>query len=117
MGGDRDVFRHEDVVEGVDVAFGRRAAVLPFPGLGDPRQRGQRRDMRPLGHAHRTARFVDADLDAEFGERLDERAHRGERPVVDDGAGPIENHRLDALHVTGFLLNRNCLETLLCASS
>ena len=50
--------------------------------------------MRPLGHAHRPARLVDGDLDAELGEHLDEDAHRRQRAMVDDGAGPVEDDGL-----------------------
>ena len=35
-------------------------------------------------------------VDAEFAEGLDEGAHRGQRSVVDHGAGPVEDHGLDA---------------------
>ena len=68
--------------------------MLLAPGGGDPRQGHQGRDVRPLGHAHRPARLVDGDLDAEAGERLDEHAHRRQRAMVDHGAGPVEDDGL-----------------------
>ena len=95
---DRDVLRHERGVDSIDVRLCRRMPVTLRPSFRHSRQRHDGDDMRPLGHAHRAARFFDRDCDAELGEGLHERAHRGERAVIDDGAGPIENDGLDALH-------------------
>src|SRR6478735_6498597 len=54
--------------------------------------------MRALGHAHRPPRLVDRDLHAELAEGFYERAHRGKRAVIDDGARPVENDGLNAVH-------------------
>ena len=91
---DLDGHRHEDVVDPIDVDFGRRGAVARSPGLADPRQVHHGFDVVALRHAHRPARFVAPDLDAELRERTDEDAHRREAAVVDHGAGPVEHDRL-----------------------
>ncbi len=98
IGGDLHVFRHENLVERVNVGVRGQAAVRLLPGLGDARKPGQRHDMWSLGHAHRPTRLVDGNLDAELGEGLDEHAHWRERPVVDGRAGPIEDDGFEMAH-------------------
>ena len=94
FGGDGRVPRHEDVVDGVDVGLGRRAAMSLRPGRATRGSANSAamcgRFAMPIGPRASSIVIVDAEL----GESLDECAHRRERAVVDDRARPVEDDRL-----------------------
>ena len=73
-----DLQRHEALVDGGDIVVAGQAAEDGAVALGDRRDVAEGADVVPLAHSHRTARFLQADLDAEFGESLDEDLGRRE---------------------------------------
>ncbi len=90
----RDLHRHEALVDRVDVAGGRRASEAGLPLRLQPRVLQQRADVVALGQPHRSPRFVQRQRDPEGRERVDEDLRRRQRAVIDQRAGPVEDHRL-----------------------
>ena len=101
-----DLQRHEALVDGGDIVVAGQAAEDGAVALGDRRDVAEGADVVPLAHSHRTARFLQADLDAEFGESLDEDLGRREGAEIDHGSRPVEDGGLEG----GWLVVIHCRE-------
>ncbi|MNG07934.1 hypothetical protein D3C84_912600 [compost metagenome] len=89
-----DLQRHEALVEGGDIIIGWQPAEDGMVAVGNLRLVAQRADVIPLAHAHRPASFLQRDSNAELGKGFDENLSRCERPEINHGARPVQNHGL-----------------------